>query len=263
MFAQSSRQSGHAHEKRQIEELLTKAQKLVNHAFGDPENHQGGLQDIVEYHSGVDYFELAIAMFDSVQSDVLFVNGQLNGFAPAEIDRFRSQISALAQRGVSVSLICHPDQLSGHGRQDFLEEVFLQDGAQVRISTVKLHGMFIFDRRRTLMWSPHRDPHCLLVRSPTIVEPMLRLADTAWEAACDLETYIRCRKDELDEKSPQILQLLSSGCKDEVAARDLGVSVRTYRRYVADLMAKLEAGSRFQAGVRAASLGLISPGDED
>jgi DNA-binding CsgD family transcriptional regulator len=243
--------------------LLARAQKLVNHAFDDPENPQNSMRDIVEYHPGVDYFELAIAMFDSVRSEVLFVNGQMNGFAPAEIERFRIQISALAKRGVTVSLICHPDQLGGHGRQDFLEEIFLQDGAEVRISTVKLHGMFIFDRKRTLMWSSHRDPHCLLVRSPTIVQPMLKLADTAWEAACDLETYIRCRKDELDEKSPQILQLLSSGCKDEVAARNLGVSVRTYRRYVADLMAKLEAGSRFQAGVRAASLGLISPEAED
>ena len=46
-------------------------------------------------------------------------------------------------------------------------------------------------------------------------------------------------------------------CPDcEAAARRLGTSLRTYRRRVAELMAALEAGSRFQAGVRAGELGL-------
>ena len=43
---------------------------------------------------------------------------------------------------------------------------------------------------------------------------------------------------------------------DEAAARRLGTSLRTYRRRVAEPMAVLEAGSRFQAGVRAGELGL-------
>ncbi len=38
--------------------------------------------------------------------------------------------------------------------------------------------------------------------------------------------------------------------------RRLGTSLRTYRRRVAELMTALEAGSRFQAGVRAGELGL-------
>ena len=42
----------------------------------------------------------------------------------------------------------------------------------------------------------------------------------------------------------------------QAAARRLGTSLRTYRRRVAELMAALEAGSRFQAGVRAGELGL-------
>ena len=43
---------------------------------------------------------------------------------------------------------------------------------------------------------------------------------------------------------------------DEAAARRLGTSLRTYRRRVAELMAALEVGSRFQAGMRAGELGL-------
>ena len=54
-----------------------------------------------------------------------------------------------------------------------------------------------------------------------------------------------------------MLELLGSGCKDETAARTLGLGVRTYRRRVAELMNALGADSRFQAGVRARELGLI------
>ena len=36
------------------------------------------------------------------------------------------------------------------------------------------------------------------------------------------------------------------------------VSLRTYRRYVAEIMRELGANSRFQAGVRAVELGLLS-----
>jgi hypothetical protein len=43
-----------------------------------------------------------------------------------------------------------------------------------------------------------------------------------------------------------------AGLSDEAAARRLGTSLRTYRR-VAELMAALEAGSRFQAGYERAS----------
>jgi DNA-binding CsgD family transcriptional regulator len=57
----------------------------------------------------------------------------------------------------------------------------------------------------------------------------------------------------------QILSALRAGVTDEVAARELTVSVRTYRRYVAEIMALLGANSRFQAGVRAAELGLLPP----
>jgi DNA-binding NarL/FixJ family response regulator len=50
--------------------------------------------------------------------------------------------------------------------------------------------------------------------------------------------------------------MLGAGLKDETAARELGLSLRTYRRRVADLMAALGADSRFQAGLRARELGL-------
>lgn len=55
----------------------------------------------------------------------------------------------------------------------------------------------------------------------------------------------------------QVLDLLDRLGKDEVAARAMGVSVRTFRGYVADLMARLGAADRFQVGARAKERGWI------
>lgn len=217
--------------------------------------------DLGDYHPRAEYFELAGNLFDSARREVLLVNGQMNGFPRPEIERFRNKIADLLRRSVSVCLICHPDELDGHGRQEFLERISRVQGAQARVSTVKVHGTFIVDRRWVLTWNSPQDRHCLLVRSPAIVDPMLRLTDAVWESACDLETFVHCHRNRLDEKIPQILQLLGSGCKDEVAAREIGVSVRTYRRYVATLMEKLDAESRFEAGVKATAFGLVKVGD--
>ena len=57
--------------------------------------------------------------------------------------------------------------------------------------------------------------------------------------------------------APSLLDALASGAKDEAAARELGLSLRTYRRRVAELMAAVGASSRFQAGLRARELGLV------
>ncbi len=62
---------------------------------------------------------------------------------------------------------------------------------------------------------------------------------------------------ELRAFAPGVLDALNEGWTDETAARALGVSLRTYRRRVAELMTALGASSRFQAGARARELGLV------
>jgi hypothetical protein len=92
--------------------------------------------------------------------------------------------------------------------------------------------------------------------SPVLVSGVYSLLTAAWEAATDLEAYLRGEVPELAPEAREILRVLGAGLTDEAAARRLGTSLRTYRRRVAELMAALEAGSRFQAGVRAGELGL-------
>jgi len=58
----------------------------------------------------------------------------------------------------------------------------------------------------------------------------------------------------------RILHQLCLGAKDVSAARMLGISVRTYRRHVTAVCVRLNASSRFEAGVKAARAGLVGPG---
>jgi DNA-binding NarL/FixJ family response regulator len=131
-------------------------------------------------------------------------------------------------------------------------------GASVRITTDDLNETIIIDRRFAILAGDLRDGRRSygVVTEPAVVQNVMSLFDAAWRSATDLAVY-DAQHSELSSLAPRVLGLLASGCKDETAARTLGLGVRTYRRRVAELMTALGAESRFQAGARARDLGLI------
>jgi DNA-binding NarL/FixJ family response regulator len=95
--------------------------------------------------------------------------------------------------------------------------------------------------------------------TPALVGAAYSLFEAAWESAAGLTTFFAAPRPRIDAQARQILRALGSGLTDEAAARKLGMSLRTYRRRIAELLVALDAGSRFQAGLRAAELGLTQP----
>lgn len=98
-----------------------------------------------------------------------------------------------------------------------------------------------------------------LIRAPEVLHTLHILFESVWSNAVPAGERIVFGGRDRAMLARQILGALRAGVTDEVAARELTVSVRTYRRYVAEIMALLGANSRFQAGVRAAELGLLPP----
>ncbi|MCX4693176.1 helix-turn-helix transcriptional regulator [Streptomyces sp. NBC_01408] len=96
-----------------------------------------------------------------------------------------------------------------------------------------------------------------VIRVPAVIEPIQALFASAWHTAAPLGGAVGPGSPLLTGSAAGILRQLHAGNTDEAAARELGVSVRTYRRYVADIMEALGTKSRFQAGVRAAESGLL------
>ena len=132
-------------------------------------------------------------------------------------------------------------------------------GAMVRISAAPLpHETIVVDGRIAILagsgTGATRDFSVVTV--PDVVDNVRSLALSAWAAATELADHLATQVPDLGEQGLAILRTLSAGQKDETAARQLGLSVRTYRRRVAELMVALGASSRFQAGVRARDLGL-------
>jgi DNA-binding NarL/FixJ family response regulator len=131
-------------------------------------------------------------------------------------------------------------------------------GASVRITHDDLNETIIIDRRFAILAGDLRDGRRSygVVTEPAVVQNVLSLFEAAWRSATDHAVY-NAQHAELCSLAPRVLELLASGCKDETAARTLGLGVRTYRRRVAELMTALGAESRFQAGMRARDLGLL------
>jgi hypothetical protein len=131
-------------------------------------------------------------------------------------------------------------------------------GADVRITPDDINETIIIDRRFAILAGDLHDGRrgYGVVSEAAVVSNVASLFEAAWRSATDLAVY-DAQYAELSELAPQVLELLASGCKDETAARELGLGVRTYRRRVAELMNALGAESRFQAGARARDLGLI------
>ncbi|WP_084426542.1 helix-turn-helix domain-containing protein [Kibdelosporangium aridum] len=127
-------------------------------------------------------------------------------------------------------------------------------GVQVRITTSDLNETIIVDRRVAILAGSDRT--FTVVWIPGVVQGALTLFNTVWSQSTDLAEYERVYG-ELWVVAPRILELLASGASDMGAARAMGISLRTYRRRVDELMATLGASSRFQAGARARELGLL------
>ncbi|GGX97458.1 DNA-binding response regulator [Streptomyces fructofermentans] len=132
-------------------------------------------------------------------------------------------------------------------------------GAAVRISSSPLpHETIIIDRR-VMILAGRQTPsgrEYTVTTSQLLIDGVHSLVRAVWDSAVDLDACLRGEVPHLDAEGRTVLEALGSGLTDESAARRLGISLRTYRRRVAELMASLEAGSRFQAGLRAGELGL-------
>ncbi|HVV21706.1 MAG TPA: DNA-binding response regulator [Pseudonocardiaceae bacterium] len=132
-------------------------------------------------------------------------------------------------------------------------------GVAVRICPTALaHETIIIDRKVAIVAGAAvagvRD--YTVITAPEVVAGVRSLFLATWAGATDLQEFLPSAPPEVDEQGLAILRHLSAGLKDETAARSMGVSVRTYRRRVAELMTLLGAESRFQAGERARALGL-------
>ncbi|GAA1267483.1 helix-turn-helix transcriptional regulator [Sphaerisporangium rubeum] len=131
-------------------------------------------------------------------------------------------------------------------------------GGQTRSSPTLPMSLLIVDRSVAMVPLNPRDPRlgAMEVSADGIVTALCALFEQVWAVAVP---FGEARVDEhgLSPFEHELLLMLLDGQTDEGAARRLGVSLRTVRRTMSTLMARLDARSRFQAGARAVQRGWI------
>lgn len=132
-------------------------------------------------------------------------------------------------------------------------------GAEVRIGQVPTSALIIDSATVALPVCDTASGQTVglaTLRLPSAVTAVVELFERVWEAASPLaEAY--AREGAVTSRERHLLDLLVAGATDQSAAYRLGVSVRTVRRMVADLMNRLGARSRFEAGARAVERGWL------
>lgn len=101
------------------------------------------------------------------------------------------------------------------------------------------------------------DTGVTLVRSPAAVRALLRSYQAMRAVAVEFAVLNDAVTTFLGSRLlAEVLGTLCVGMKDESAARQMRISVRTYRRYVASILKSLNVTSRFEAGMRLSEVGL-------
>ncbi|MFI8389854.1 response regulator transcription factor [Streptomyces sp. NPDC085540] len=128
----------------------------------------------------------------------------------------------------------------------------------VRVSRSELRPIVVVDGVAALVRAEGTAGPALVVRDVATVRALELFFASAWSRGHGLAGHRQLSPRLRTELAREILERLLAGLTDETAARELNVSLRTYRRYVAEIIRELDANSRFQAGVRAVELGLRS-----
>lgn len=130
-------------------------------------------------------------------------------------------------------------------------------GEQVRVIAELPTRLIVLGTTHAVVPEPlgMADEPRVLVRQRSMVEALTMLFELMWERAAPVPDL------DLGEARPDLrkflLQQLAAGAKDEHIARALGISLRTVRRRVADLLIDLGVDNRFQAGVEAVRRGWL------
>jgi DNA-binding NarL/FixJ family response regulator len=198
-------------------------------------------------------------LFADVREEFVCAATDLNTWSrPSVRAGVAQQMQARLLSGVTVRKLYTGAALVDEEQRRHLLEI-AAFGARVRISAVTLpNETIIVDWRAMVLAGPQvgGDREFTVTTSSSLIGGVRTFFEAAWQGAVALTDYLRQELPHVDPEGRRILQALAAGLTDHAAARQIGVSVRTYRRRVAELMKLLESESRFQAGVRAGALGL-------
>ncbi|GAB7185319.1 hypothetical protein ATKI12_5150 [Kitasatospora sp. Ki12] len=166
----------------------------------------------------------------------------------------------MLERGVRLRCVHQHLTRFDHPTRSYTELV-IAAGAEIRTRAEVPGRLVVVDRTTALVPARPAGGAALLVREPSLVAYFVRLFEHEWSQAVPYDTAQTAVRTVSRDVEDVIAVLLAAGEKDDTIARRLGMSTRTCRRHIAELLQRLGAQSRFQAGVLAEREGLTFPAD--
>ena len=171
------------------------------------------------------------------------------------LERSLAQDAAMVAQGVRVRAVYRQDigQTPRYAR--YLHEL-VETGVEVRLIDHAPFDMLLFDNLTACVPADPEDRHgpMVMIRGTGLVGLCLALYEDYWLRAVPFEAAPH-RADREADLTPQervVIRLMAGGLSDDQIARRMGVHRRTVQRAIAKLMARLQAGSRFEAGLKLA-----------
>lgn len=161
-----------------------------------------------------------------------------------------AELAKLAE-GVVYRAVYHPDSLASAGAVEHMREC-MKNGEQARVHSSAGPKLAIVDRRAAVVIASAAQPdpaRRMLLGPSALLDLVIAHFEELWDKATPFDDC--AVQDEVTARDRELLRLLASGMKDRSIARTMGVTERTVGRRVTELMEKLDADTRFKAGVRA------------
>lgn len=148
-------------------------------------------------------------------------------------------------RGVRLQTLYQHTARYSTATQEYVRAVTAA-GADVRTLGELFGKMLVFDRATAFLPVWDNPDAAVVLREPSAVAFLCSVFTNAWSLAEPFSTsYTATAASQLRDT---LAGHLAGGAKDEVIARRLGMSLRTCRRHISELLEELGASSRFQAG---------------
>lgn len=158
-----------------------------------------------------------------------------------------SRDRAALGRGVRMRILYQHTARFSPGTAAYVDQVS-ELGAQVRTLDDHFSRLLVFDGETAIISLPGNHLGAVVVREPHMVAFIVETYERLWLAAEPYAVAFGARAEVAGDIRQAIVRLLIEGLTDASIATRLGMSVRTCRRYIADIMTELGAQSRFQAG---------------
>ncbi|MFI1062824.1 LuxR C-terminal-related transcriptional regulator [Streptomyces spororaveus] len=238
------------------QQQFAESQAAISRLLDEYSELRTGERHGVEYLQGIDAIQTRLEELAhrSTSECLSFMPGGAQSAASLEASRPLDE--DLMGRGVQVLTVYLDSVRNDTPTVEYAR--WLQDnGGEVRTVPALPLRMVLFDREVALLPvdPTNTKKGAVQLTGPGVLTALAALFEQVWRRAA----LIGCSqgRDEvgLTAQERELLRLLTQGATDEIAAKKLGIGLRTSRRMMSDLMARLGARSRFEAGVLANKAG--------